>query len=67
MAKFSIGLAQDLMVYRLISNVRVKRKRSGFATCAYKGHHGIISDLLAIKMWDRNRQGKAQPPIYNPG
>ena len=46
---FSIGLAQDLMVDRLISKVRVKITRSGFITYTDKQHHGISTDLLATK------------------
>ena len=37
------------MVDRLISKVRVKRTRSGFATYTYKRHHGISADILARK------------------
>ena len=37
------------MVGILISKVRVKRTRSGFATYTDKLHHGISADLLAIK------------------
>ena len=36
MAYVAIGMAQDLMVDRLISKVRVKRIRSGFSTYTYK-------------------------------
>ena len=49
MENVSIGLAQDLMVDRLISNVRVKRTRSLFATHTYKQQHGISADILARK------------------
>ena len=37
------------MVDRLIRNVRVKRKISGFATYIDKRHHGISADLLERK------------------
>ena len=37
------------MVYILINKVRVRRTRSGFATYTDKQHHGISTDLLAIK------------------
>ena len=37
------------MVDILIINVRVKRKRCGFATYTYKGQHGISADILAKK------------------
>ena len=49
MENVSIGLAQDLMMDRFISKVRVKRKRSGLETYTDKLHHGIINDLLARK------------------
>ena len=49
MAIFSIGLAQDLMVDRLIIKVRVKISRSGFATYICKRHRGISTNLLAKK------------------
>ena len=49
MANVSIGMAQDLMVDRLISKVRAKRTRSGFANYIDKQHHGISADLLARK------------------
>ena len=38
------------MVDILISNVRVKRTRSGFAIYTYKQHHGISADLLKRKL-----------------
>ena len=49
MANVSNGLAQDLVVGRLISNVRVRRKRSGCTTYTYKQRHGISADLLSRK------------------
>ena len=49
MANVTFGLAQDLMVDILISKVRVKRKRSGFATYTDMQHHGIQTDLLSRK------------------
>ena len=49
MANISIGLAQDLMVDRLISKVRFKRTRSGFATYTDKRHHEISVDILVIQ------------------
>ena len=49
MANVSIGLAQELMVGRLISKVRVKITRSGLTTYTDKRHHGISVDLLARK------------------
>ena len=47
MANFFIGIAQELVVDRLISNVRARRTRSGSATYIDQRHHGIIADLLA--------------------
>ena len=47
MENVSIGIDQDLMVDRLIINVRVKRTRSGFVTYTDKRHHGISADILA--------------------
>ena len=49
MTNISIGVAQDLMADRFIGKVRFKRTRSGFTTYTDKRHHGIISDILAIK------------------
>ena len=49
MANVSIGLAQGLMVERLISKIRIKITRSGFATYTDKQHHGISADILTRK------------------
>ena len=46
---FSIGIAQELKVDILISNVRVRITRSRYATYTYKRNHGIISDMLSRK------------------
>ena len=69
MSKFSIGLAQDLMVDILIIKVRVKRTRSGFATHADNQHHEIGYDILARK-WgigidkaERNLQSTTQDNV----
>ena len=48
-ANVSIGLSHYLMMGRLISKVRIKRTRSGFATHTDKRHHGISAGLLARK------------------
>ena len=47
MENFSIGMAQDLIVDMLISNVRFKRTISVFAIYTDKQQHGISADLLA--------------------
>ena len=49
MSNVYIGMYQYLMVERLISKVRVKRKRRVFATYTDKRHHRISADLLARK------------------
>ena len=49
------------MVDILISKVRVKRTRSGFATYTDKRHHGISADRLARK-WGIGIE-KAKPNI----
>ena len=49
MGKKIIGTAQELVVDRSISNVRVSITRSGYSTYVYKWHHWIIADLLASK------------------
>ena len=49
MENVSIGLAHDFMVDILISKVRNKRTRSGFATYTYKQHNRIRADILARK------------------
>ena len=49
MENVSIGMAQGLMVDRLISNVRVKRTINGYSIYKDKQHHGISDDLLARK------------------
>ena len=49
MANVFIGIAQELVVDRLISNVRARRTRSGSATYIDQRHHGIIADLLESK------------------
>ena len=46
---FSIGIAQYLMVDRLIIKVRFKRTRSGSSTYTDKKHYGIGADILAIE------------------
>ena len=49
MENVSIGLGQDLMIVRLIRNVRVIITRSLYETCIDKHHHGLSADMLARK------------------
>ena len=49
MVNASIWLAQDLIVDRLISKVRFKITRSGFATHTDKRHNGISGYLMSSK------------------
>ena len=49
MESVPIVMAHEFMVDILISNVRVKRTRSGFATYTDKQHRGISADILARK------------------
>ena len=49
LADVSLGLAQDLMVDRLISNVRVSSTTQGYATFTNDRHHGTKPELLAQK------------------
>ena len=49
MSFFSIGVAKEFMMNRLISKFGIKRTRSGFSSYIYKLHHGISTDLLEIK------------------
>ena len=49
MSKFSIGLAQYLMMDIWIIKVRVNITRSGFANYIDKQHHEISADILARK------------------
>ena len=51
MENVSIGTAQDFMVDILISNVRVRITRSGYATYTDKRQRGISDDLLARKLF----------------
>ena len=51
MINVSIVLDQDLMLYRLISNVMIRRKKHGYNTYTYKRHHGISAYLLVRKLF----------------
>ena len=48
MENFYIVLDQDLMVDRLISNVRVKSTSIGYATYTEKRHHGIKAGITKM-------------------
>ena len=50
MENFSIGIAQDLMVDRIIKNVMVSRTRSRYTTYTDNRNHGIRADLLVRKL-----------------
>ena len=47
---FPIVISQKLMVSILISNVRVRRTRSGLATYIDKQHHRISTDIFS-QLW----------------
>ena len=49
MEKQSTVIDQYLTIDRIISNFRVRRTRSGYATYKDKQLHGISDDLLACK------------------
>ena len=49
MVNVSIGLSQDLMVDRLIGNIRVSMTKKGYAAITNKKHHSITPELLASK------------------
>ena len=41
-----IGISQELMMVRLISDFWVRITRIGYFTYTYKQHHGISADML---------------------
>ena len=45
----SIGLAHDLMVDRIIGNIRVSMTKKGYATITTERHHSVTTELLAMK------------------
>ena len=45
----SLGLSQDLIAERIISNVKTRQQRFGFATITNERHHGVDPELLAQK------------------
>ena len=50
MVNVSIGLAQDLMVDRLIGNIRVSMTKKGYAKITNERHHLLILELL-VRKW----------------
>ena len=51
MVNVSIGLAQDLMLDRLIGKIRVFRTKKGYATIKNERHHSLTPEMLARK-WE---------------
>ena len=49
MVNVSIGLAQYLMVERLIGNIRVYMTKNRYATITNEKHHSVTPELLASK------------------
>ena len=46
MVNVSIGLAQDIMMERLIGNIRVSMNKKGYATITNDRHHLVSPELL---------------------
>ena len=49
MVNVSIGLAQDIMVDRIIVNITVSMTKKGYATITNERHHLVTLELLARK------------------
>ena len=49
MVNLSIGLAQELMLDRLIWNIRVSMTKKGYATITNERRHSVTPELLAMK------------------
>ena len=49
MVNLPIGLAQDLIVDRIIGNIRVSRTRKGYATIKNKRHHTVTPEIFERK------------------
>ena len=58
MLNVSIGLAQDVMVYRLIGDIRVSMNKKGYATITNERHYLVTPELLARKVGNRLRKLK---------
>ena len=50
MVNVSIGLAQDLVVDRLIGNIRVSMTKKGYATITNESHH-LVTPKPLTKEW----------------
>ena len=50
MVTFSFGLAHDLMVERLIVNIRISMTKKGYTTIKNKIHH-LVPPKLLVKKW----------------
>ena len=48
-----IGLAKDIMLDRLISNIKVSMTKKDYATITNKRHHLVTPELLAVK-WGKD-------------
>ena len=49
MVNVSIGLDQDLMVYRIIGNIRVSITKKVCAKITNERHHSVTPELLSRK------------------
>ena len=49
MVNVSIGSDQDIMVYRLIGNIKVSMTKKGCATIKNERHHLVTPELFASK------------------
>ena len=49
MAEISLGLPENIIRSRLISQIQVEKTRNGYATITNDRHHGVQPDLLARK------------------
>ena len=49
MVNFSIELAQDLMMDRILGNIKVYITKNGYATITNERHHLVTPELLTRK------------------
>ena len=54
----SIGLSQDLMVDRLIVNIRVSMTKLGYSTITDERHHSVITELFEMNWGIGLEKGK---------